>query len=215
MPCPAAVAMVPAAAVFGVPAVRASKSDRATNRHEHCRKQTSHFFILKNVCSSTRYKHSSGDDVNRCVFRRRDRDRYRLGFRRRRRCAAGPFGDELVVYVDVASRVDAREATVSGILPQPLCRPACLTLRRRTVPREPKTTRAKKHRLLSRVFLSRCCQNRSRIAPVDRERFRRSRSILALSLSTLSCPRCLPNPNKRASRDCWPRELQALVHRTP
>ena len=47
MPCPAAVAMVPAAAVFAVPAVRAGKSDRATNRHEHCRKQTSHFFILK------------------------------------------------------------------------------------------------------------------------------------------------------------------------
>ena len=145
MPCPAAVAMVPAAAV---PAVRAGKSDRATNRHEHCRKQTSHFFILKNVCSSTRYKHSSGDDVNRRVFRRRDRDRYRLGFRRRRRCAAGPFGDELidrpVVYVDVASRVDARDAAVSGILPQPPCRPACLTLRRRTVLREPKTRRAKK-----------------------------------------------------------------------
>ena len=44
MPCPAAVAMVPAAAVF---AVRASKSDRATNRHEHCRTQKSHFFTLK------------------------------------------------------------------------------------------------------------------------------------------------------------------------
>ena len=116
MPCPAAVAMVPAAAVF---AVRAGKSDRATNRQEHCRKQKSHFFILKNVCSSTRYKHSSGDDVNRCVFRRRDRDRDRLGFRRRRRCAAGPFGDELIdrsiVCVDVASRVDARDAAVSGI----------------------------------------------------------------------------------------------------
>ena len=143
MPCPAAVAMVPAAAVFAVPAVRASKSDRATNRHEHCRKQTSHFFILKNVCSSTRYKHSSGDDVNRCVFRCRDRDRDRLGFRRRRRCAAGPFGAELIDRL-VASRVDARDAAVSGILPQPPCRPACLTLRRRTVLREPKTRRAKK-----------------------------------------------------------------------
>jgi len=31
--------MVPAAAVFAVPAVRAGKSNRATNRHEHCRKQ--------------------------------------------------------------------------------------------------------------------------------------------------------------------------------
>ena len=44
MPCPAAVAMVPAAAVF---AVRASKSDRATNRYEHCRTQKSHFFTLR------------------------------------------------------------------------------------------------------------------------------------------------------------------------
>jgi len=36
--------MVPAAAVF---AVRASKSDLTTNRHEHCRTQKSHFFTLK------------------------------------------------------------------------------------------------------------------------------------------------------------------------
>ena len=59
--------VMPCAAAFPVPsavfAVPAGKSDRATtNRHKQRRKQNSHFFILQNVCSSTRYSCRAGPE---------------------------------------------------------------------------------------------------------------------------------------------------------